>query len=196
MGGQVSVAMSDVGVMARQLASKELQIAQLQGQLAEKLRRVDDMEGQVSSKDRSIYYLERDMDARSRALGKLRLQTTNLSQVAAKLPYGAQIDAKQLEVDAAQGQVDNLMSQADEASVCLKHVKALKDIYEAVTLQIQRLGNVNAEKVVELLQAQLNAVETENGKQKQLRDDMAVMKSEVQDELVNLQGKARMLEQL
>merc|ERR1711998_518030 len=167
--GKATVAMSDVGVMARQLATKESQIMQLQGQLAEKLRRVQDMEGQVASKDRAIYYLERDMDSRSRTLGKLRLRTTNLSQVAAKQNFGPEIDAKQFEVDNAEGQKEQLRLAVEEGQTCLKHVNKLKDIYERVTQQIQRLGHVNAEKVVELLQAELNALETENGQNKQLK---------------------------
>merc|ERR1711998_261849 len=167
--GALQLKMADPAVMSKQLGAKENQIVQLQGQLAEKSRRLHDMEGTMESKDRAIYYLERDMDSRSRTLGKLRLRTTNLSQVAAKQNFGPEIDAKQFEVDNAEGQKEQLRLAVEEGQTCLKHVNKLKDIYERVTQQIQRLGHVNAEKVVELLQAELNALETENGQNKQLK---------------------------
>ena len=84
--------MADVTVMEKQLVAKTRQNAELQGKLTEKMRRLHDLEQDLERKDRSIYFLERDMDSRSRALGKLRLRSNNLEQLAAKQGFAAHVD--------------------------------------------------------------------------------------------------------
>ena len=114
--------------MAKQLATKENQIVQLQGQLTEKMRRLHDMEGQMESKDRAIYYLERDMDSRSRSLGKLRLRSTNLAALAAKQSFGATVDANQVNVDHEEQVTDDLRSAVKAAEIDRNHARKLKEV--------------------------------------------------------------------
>merc|ERR1711918_35108 len=149
----------------------------------------------MESKDRAIYYLERDMDSRSRALGKLRLRSTNLSQVASKQNFGTTIDAKLAEVERAQAATEALRQQVSSATLDKNHATKLKDVYERVTAKIQKLGNVNPEKVVELLQAELNTVETQNGQNKQLLIDLNGALTAQDQQVETLRGQSRALEQ-
>merc|ERR1712070_884309 len=111
------------------------------------------------------------MDSRSRALGKLRLRATNLAQLAAKQNFGATIDEKQFALENATTETDALRDRVADAALAEKHANKLKEIYERVTQQVEKLAGkkaVNPEKVVELLQAELNQVETQNGQNKQM----------------------------
>ena len=61
--------------------------------------------------------------------------------------------------------------------------------------RIARLGSVNPEKVGELLQAELNTVETQNGQNKQLLIDLNGALTQQDQQVETLRGQARALEQ-
>eukprot|EP00656_Telonema_subtile_P011739 TRINITY_DN1583_c0_g1_i1.p1 TRINITY_DN1583_c0_g1~~TRINITY_DN1583_c0_g1_i1.p1 ORF type:complete len:248 (+),score=74.86 TRINITY_DN1583_c0_g1_i1:189-932(+) len=184
--------MADVTVMEKQLGAKTLQIGDLQSKLTEKMRLVHDLKYELERKDRNIYFLERDMDSRSRSLGKLRLRSNNLEQLAAKQSFGNEIDNKESSVASAKAQTDGLHDELTEAKLRRDHARELADAYEAVTSKLT--SNVNAEKVVELLQAELNRVEQQHGSDKQQMHDLKLALTDNSETLATMRGKARFLE--
>merc|ERR1711981_883358 len=92
--------------------------------------------------------------------------------------------------------LNQLAAKSDfAASVDAKQAEKLKEVYHRVSLEIQRLGRVTPEKAVELLQAELNSVETENGQNKQMRDDLRVALDDQGRQVETLRGQSRALEQ-
>lgn len=187
-----SCKMADVSVMEKQLVAKTRQIAELQTKLTDKMRRLHDFESELERKDRNIYFLERDMDSRSRALGKLRLRSNNLDAQAQKQNFGSQIDDREREITDSKGKCDQAYEELNEGKLRRDHMRCLAEAYEAVTSKLS--GKVNAEKVVELLQAELNRIEQQHGADKQQMNDLKQARSEQEDTFSKMRGQARFLE--
>ena len=72
---------------------------------------------------------------------------------------------------------------------------SVSQVYEKVTDNISKLSSVNPEKVVEMLQAELNATESENGKDKQMLIDLNGALTAQDQQVEQLKGQSRALEQ-
>jgi len=192
MGAASSDTMADVTVMEKQLVAKTRQNAELQGKLTEKMRRLHDLEQDLERKDRSIYFLERDMDSRSRALGKLRLRSNNLEQLAAKQGFAAHVDEGEAKLAVALARVEAKEGEFAQAKLAREHMRTLASAYENVSAKLS--PGVNAEKVVELLQAELNALDQQHGEDKQHLAELKGAIKEQEDTFIKLRGQARFLE--
>merc|ERR1712072_1067918 len=147
------------------------------------MRMLYDHEQDVERKERSIYFLERDMDSRSRALGKLRLRSNNLEQLAAKQGFAAHV---------ALARVEAKEGEFAEAKLAREHMRTLASAYENVSAKLS--PGVNAEKVVELLQAELNALDQQHGEDKQHLAELKGAIKDQEDTFIKLRGQARFLE--
>merc|ERR1711907_879429 len=141
MGAAFST-MADVTVMEKQLVAKTRQNAELQGKLTDKMRRLHDLEQDLERKDRSIYFLERDMDSRSRTLGKLRLRSNNLEQLAAKQGFAAHIDDGEAKLAVAMARLESYRVDAIFRVFSLKGQGRIlqQDINAAVNKKRDQLG--------------------------------------------------------
>merc|ERR1712216_1049714 len=129
--------------------------------LAEKSRRLSDYEDELDRKDRTIYYLERDTDARSRELGKLRLKSSNLEVLASKQRFAATIDAGEKKCDNWRETVTASTAELREAKLARAHAELLRDVYGELAKKIS--SGISTEKVVAMLQGELNKIEAKNG---------------------------------
>merc|ERR1711998_113281 len=121
MGAAFST-MADVTVMEKQLVAKT--------------RRLHDLEQDLERKDRSIYFLERDMDSRSRTLGKLRLRSNNLEQLAAKQGFAAHIDDGEAKLAVAMARIEAKEAEFAEAKLAREHMRVLASAYENVSARL------------------------------------------------------------
>eukprot|EP00658_Telonema_sp_P-2_P041099 TRINITY_DN29396_c0_g1_i2.p1 TRINITY_DN29396_c0_g1~~TRINITY_DN29396_c0_g1_i2.p1 ORF type:complete len:254 (+),score=91.28 TRINITY_DN29396_c0_g1_i2:110-871(+) len=184
--------MADVSVMEKQLVAKSRQIAELQNKLTDKMRRLHDFESELERKDRNIYFLERDMDSRSRSLGKLRLRSNNLEALASKHSYAPEIDGQESAIAQESEKADGMRAEFEEAKKQRDHTRSLSEAYQNVHANLP--ANANAEKIVELLQGELNRVEQQHGTDKQQLLDLKQAMVETEDQFVKMRGQVRFLE--